>query len=372
MTDTSALFRPFAVKNLNLSNRIVMAPMTRAFSPKGVPDQNVADYYARRAAADVGLIISEGTLIRRPSAGENENYPLFYGEKPLAGWKNVIDAVHAEGGKMAPQIWHQGAARAEGSGHFPEANSDSPSGIMHDGTKLNYTPTQEDIADMVAAYADAARDAKELGFDTVEIHGAHGYLIDNFFWDQTNKRDDKYGGDLVGRTTFATEVIKQVRAAVGNEMPIIFRWSQFKPFAYDAKLAHTPQELEKFLGALVDAGIDIIHASQRRFWEAEYPDIDGKDGLNLAGWSKKLTGLPTITVGSVSLDNDFISTFAGETAGDGAANMKNLLERLERDEFDMVAIGRALLKDPDWASKIKNNQTSQLLAFDKDALKTLY
>lgn len=371
MTDTSSLFRPIKIKNLELPNRVVMAPMTRAFSPKGVPGKNVADYYARRAAADVGLIVTEGTLIRRKSAGENENYPLFWGEEPLAGWKTVVEDVHAAGGKIAPQIWHQGAARAEGSGHFPDENTDSPSGITFDGKQLNYTPTEEDIADMVSAYADAAADAKKLGFDSVEIHGAHGYLIDDFFWDKTNKRTDKYGGDLVGRTRFAQEVIQQVRKAVGDDTAIIFRWSQFKPYAYKDKLAHNPTELEPFLGALVDAGVDILHASQRRFWEPEFADIDGEKGLNLAGWCKKLTGKPVITVGSVCLDNDFLSTFGGQEAT-GESNIENLIERLERDEFDLVAVGRALLTDPDWATKVKEGRLEEFKPFAKDSLKTLF
>jgi 2,4-dienoyl-CoA reductase-like NADH-dependent reductase (Old Yellow Enzyme family) len=106
-----ALFRPFSYKSLNLRNRVVMAPMTRSFSPNGIPTQEVADYYERRAAADVGLIVSEGTGVDRAASLNDPNVPRFSGDEALAGWQNVIDAVHAKGGAMAPQLWHVGAVR---------------------------------------------------------------------------------------------------------------------------------------------------------------------------------------------------------------------------------------------------------------------
>ena len=370
MTDTSILFQPYSIKGMQLPNRIVMAPMTRGFSPNGVPGENVRDYYARRAQADVGLIISEGTLIRRKGAADNPNYPLFHGEEALAGWKNVVDGVHAAGGKMAPQIWHLGMVRKPGTGHFPDAPTDSPSGVTHSGKQVLDAPSEEDIADMIAAYADAAADANRLGFDSVEIHGAHGYLIDQFFWEAMNKREDKYGGDFAERATFAGEVIKAVRAAVGPDMPVILRWSQWKQQDYAARLVTTPKDLDTFLQTFVDAGVDVIHASQRRFWEPEFPEVDGENGLNLAGWCKKLTGKTTITVGSVGLQSDFIGSFQGQ--GSEAASLDNLIERLARDEFDLVAVGRALLQDPDWASKVKDGRTNELTNYTADAVATLY
>ena len=105
------LFQPFRHKGLSLKNRIVMAPMTRSFSPEGVPGADVAEYYRRRATGEVGLILSEGTAIARPSAKNDPRVPDFHGGAALAGWKTVIDTVHAAGGKMGPQLWHVGAAR---------------------------------------------------------------------------------------------------------------------------------------------------------------------------------------------------------------------------------------------------------------------
>lgn len=370
MSDTAPLFEPFTCRGLTLPNRIAMAPMTRSFSPGGVPGDNVAEYYARRAAADVGLLITEGTTVDRGGASNDPNIPNFHEEASLKGWSHVVERVHEEGGKIAPQIWHQGMARKPGTGPHPEAPSDGPSGITHTGKQVSPEPSEEEVADMVAAFAKAAGEAKALGFDAIEIHGAHGYLIDEFFWGVMNVRSDKYGGSLVDRARFAGEIIAECRKAVGEDMPITLRWSQWKQQEYSARLAETPQELEPFLQVFVDAGVDIIHASQRRFWEAEFPEIDGENGLNLAGWCKKLTGLPTITVGSVGLNSDFFGAFAGQ--GSKSRPINDAIERLEKGEFDIIAVGRALLNDPEWAQKIKQGRMDELKSYDGKALETLY
>ncbi len=370
MVDTSILFEPVKVAGTTFANRIAMAPMTRGFSPDGVPGQNVADYYARRAANNVGLLISEGTLINRGGAADNPNYPLFYGEKPLAGWKKVVDDVHGNGGKIAPQIWHIGMVRKTGTGHHPDAPTDSPSGITHNGKQLFEAPTTKEVEDMAAAYIQAGADAKRLGFDAVEIHGAHGYLVDQFFWDVMNKRDDAFGGDLPARASFAGDIIKGIRKEVGDDFPIILRWSQWKQQDYTARLAPTPQELEKLLAVFADAGVDVIHCSQRRYWEPEFPEIDGENGLNLAGWAKKITGKATMSVGSVGLSSDFFGAFAGQDSK--YRPMDDLIERMEKGEFDFIAVGRALLQDPEWATKVKEGRLDDLLDYDGEANKTLF
>ena len=370
MTDTSILFQPVTINKTTFSNRIAMAPMTRRFSPNGIPGENVRDYYARRAENNVGLIISEGTHIDRKAAARDGNCPRFHGDDALAGWKAIIDSVHAAGGKMAPQIWHEGMARVAKGSPYPDVPSEGPSGHLADGKMVGHAMTEEDIADTVAAYANAAVNAQKLGFDSVEVHGAHGYLIDNFFWDKLNTRDDRYGGDLPARATFAVEVVKAIRELVGPDFPVIFRWSQWKQQDYDARLATTPDALDAFLKRLVDAGVDAIHASTRRFWVPEFPEVDGEQGLNLAGWCKKLTGLPAISVGSVSLSNDFISTFGGQEAEH--ASIENLISRMEREEFDMIAVGRALIQDPEWATKVKEGRTDDFEDFDRETLSTLY
>jgi len=364
---SSSLFRPFTCRGLSMPNRFVMAPMTRSFSPGGVPGENVAKYYERRAAADVGLIVTEGVNIDRPSSGNDPQVPMFYGDAPLKAWKSIADKVHKAGGKIAPQLWHVGMMRKPGTGHNPEAVSDGPSGLIHTGKAVQPAPSDEEIADMIASYARSAKAAKEIGFDAIELHGAHGYLIDQFFWEVMNAREDKYGGGLAERANFAADIIRECRKAVGDDMPIILRYSQWKQQDFSAKLAQTPQELEAFLSVFVDAGLDMLHCSQRRFWE---PEFEGSD-LNLAGWSKKVTGLPTISVGSVGLTGEFVAALGGESSE--VAPLDQLIERMERDEFDLIAVGRALLQDHEWVSKVKEGRLDELRNYDAStALTTLY
>jgi 2,4-dienoyl-CoA reductase-like NADH-dependent reductase (Old Yellow Enzyme family) len=353
-----ALFTPFSIKNVTLPNRIVMAPMTRSFSPRGIPGEDVAAYYRRRAEGGVGLIITEGTYPPHPAAGFDPKVPCLYGEAALQGWRRVVDQVHAAGGHIFSQLWHLGMQVSSGPPPLDGQHPVGPSG--------DYAMTPPEIDAAIQAYAQAARSAQEIGFDGVELHGAHGYLIDQFFWEKTNKRTDRYGGDLVARTRFGAEVIREVRRRVGPEFPVALRFSQWKIGDYDAKLAATAGELELFLRPLVDAGVDIFHCSTRQFW---VPEFEGSN-LNLAGWTKKLTGKPTITVGSVTLDAPLMT---GSRSLDAVrcTGIDALLERLERGEFDLVAVGRALIANPDWAQKVRSGTLLKLRPFDRGLLTSL-
>jgi len=360
------LARPVALNGLTVPNRIAMAPMTRQFSPGGVPGEDVVSYYARRAAAGVGLIVTEGTYVGHESAGQSDRVPRFHGEEQLAGWAKVAEAVHAAGGRIVPQLWHVGMVRSAGEPPFVDAPAVGPSGLRLDGTAgqgKEMTPT--DLDDVIRAFAGAAADAERIGFDGVELHGAHGYLLDQFLWAGTNRRTDGYGGDPLARTRFAAEVVAAVRAAVSPGFPVIFRYSQWKQEVYKARLAETPAELESLLAPLASAGVDAFHASTRRYW---LPEFDGS-GLNLAGWTKKLTGKPAITVGSVGLDGDFLKGFRGE--GAPVKGIDDLLDRLENEEFDLIAVGRALLQDPRWAEKVLAGRFDELGAFDATSLGSL-
>lgn len=371
MKDVSVLFKTFESAKLNLKNRIVMAPMTRNMSPGYKPNDEVTAYYRRRAENGVGLIITEGTTVNHPSAGGYADVPAFHGDEALAGWKKVVDAVHAAGGKIAPQLWHVGTIRKPGVGPYPEGPSLGPSGLLFPGKKRGDAMTQADIDAVVKAFADAAADAKRIGFDAVEIHGAHGYLIDQFFWEGLNERTDNYGGSLEKRSQFAIGIVEAVRSQVGPDFPIIFRFSQWKQQNYLAKLVQNPAELERFLMPLVKAGVDIFHASNRRFWE---PEFEGSN-LNLAGWTKKITGLPTISVGSVGIETDFIeSNFINQETAKAYSirGIDDLVERMEANEFDLIAIGRALLQDPFWVSKIKSGQWDEIKPYSKAAIETLF
>ncbi|MDH6137904.1 2,4-dienoyl-CoA reductase-like NADH-dependent reductase (Old Yellow Enzyme family) [Kitasatospora sp. MAA4] len=360
------LSRPLAINGLTVPNRIVMAPMTRLFSPGGVPGEDVRSYYARRAAAGVGLVVTEGTYVGHESAGQSNRVPRFHGEEQLAGWAQVAEAVHAAGGTIVPQLWHIGMVRKQGEPPYADAPAVGPSGIRVDGTEgTGRAMTRSDLDDVIGAFAEAAAAAERIGFDGIELHGAHGYLLDQFLWAGTNRRTDAYGGDPVARTKFAAEIVATVRESVSPDFPVIFRYSQWKQEAYDARLAESPQELEAILAPLTAAGVDAFHASTRRYWLPEFEDSD----LNLAGWTRKLTDRPTITVGSVGLDGDFIRGFSGE--GAPVRGIDNLLDRMERDEFDMVAVGRALLQDPQWAAKVLGDRFEEMKPYDAAALKTL-
>jgi 2,4-dienoyl-CoA reductase-like NADH-dependent reductase (Old Yellow Enzyme family) len=376
---------PLFLSNLALKNRVVMAPMTRNKSPYHIPNQEVANYYAKRADGDVGLIITEGTCVGHIASHAYPNVPSFYGKQALAGWALVVNEVHKKGGKIFPQLWHTGSIRQssfhvvegidnpskESCSHF-KIPGYGPSSIIHPYIQNGEIPREmsvKDIEDVIASFAKAAKDAKALGFDGIEIHAAHGYLIDQFFWEVTNKRIDVYGGKtLKERTRFACEIIQACREAVGKDFPIDLRISQWKMGDYNHKMAKTPKELEAFLAPLVLAGVDMFHCSTRRFYEPEFESSH----LNLAGWVKKLSGKPTITVGSIGLDQDFVTTFGSKNATHlMLEKMKQLQEGLNNQEYDLVAIGRSLLADPNWFEKFSEGRHNQIIPFTKQALEKL-
>jgi 2,4-dienoyl-CoA reductase-like NADH-dependent reductase (Old Yellow Enzyme family) len=382
--DVEPLFQPLKVRGLTLANRIVMAPMTRNFSPGGVPGEDVAAYYRRRAEGGTGLLITEGVGIDHPAAlgdaglGES-NLPHLYGAAALAGWKRVVAGVHQAGGKIIPQLWHQGVMRDPGTGPHPEAPSLRPSGLWGpigragslapDYVQRMQAPTQpmseSDIQDVIDAYGRSARQARELGFDGIAVHGAHGYLIDTFLWDETNRRTDSWGGDRRARTRFAAEVVRAIRREAGEAMPIFFRFSQWKQQDFKARLASTPKELEEVLGPIADAGVDVFDGSVRYFDRAEF---EGSP-LNLSGWARKITGKLAMAIGGIGLDRGFYDSKRDGRAG-GADNIQLLMARFARGEFDLVAVGRALLSEPGWTHKLRRGD--ELPAFDEARLKELH
>jgi 2,4-dienoyl-CoA reductase-like NADH-dependent reductase (Old Yellow Enzyme family) len=359
------LFTPFKLGPLVLSNRIVMAPMTRCSAVDGMPGEGVASYYRRRAENGVGLIISEGIGVDHAASlgtgtlGEI-NLPVLHGAKPLARWKDIVDQVHGAGGRFFAQLWHQGPLRMPGTGPFPDAISCRPSGYwgpLSGSTSANgqylaavrrETPamTESAIADVIASFGRTAANARAAGFDGLAIHGAHGYLIDSFFWKGTNARNDAWGGSLRARTRFACEVIKEVRRA-GGGLPIIFRFSQWKLQDYDARLVETPAELETLLHPLAEAGVDVFDASTRQF---HLPAFVGSD-RTLAGWARHLTGLPVMAVGGVGLDRELKDSLVEDVLATDNAQLA--ARAIERGEFDLIGVGRALLADPDWVGKLR-------------------
>jgi 2,4-dienoyl-CoA reductase-like NADH-dependent reductase (Old Yellow Enzyme family) len=342
------LFEPLVVRSLTVPNRFAMAPMTRQASPGGVPGAIVAEYYRRRAAGGVGLIITEGVRLPDPAAGYPYAIPTIAGDDVLAGWARVTDAVHGEGATIAAQLWHQGAQRDDADGVVPV----SPSGVDGLGEPRGRALESDELERIVELFARSAATAREVGFDAVELHGAHGYLLDEFLWERTNLRTDGYGGSLAARTRFPAEVVAAVRAAVGPDYPIVFRFSQWKGTDYAASIADDPTQLQELLTPLVEAGVDVLHPSTRRHYAPAFPDLDSQ--LSLAGWTKKVTGRPVIAVGSVGLETQFRSEKQGQVIQ--PAPVDQLAEQFEAGEFDVVAIGRALLADPAWVNRLRDGE----------------
>lgn len=371
--ELAPLFQPLTIRGLTIPNRFVMSPMTRSFCPGGIPGDDVAGYYERRVDGGTGLIVTEAIGTDHPASigdtglGE-DNLPLFDGPETVAAWKTIVDRVHARGGHIVPQLWHQGPMRMPNE----QAPAFSPSGRYGDPAKAaGYyvekaeaissapmpVPTDEEIADVVAGFGRAARDAVAAGFDGLALHGAHGYLIDAFLWGETNRRDAPWGGDAVARARFAVEVVKACRAEMGPDRPILFRFSQWKQQDFRAKLGETPHELEAILGPIGDAGVDLFDASVRFFDTPAFPD---HGDLSLAGWAKRLTGKLTGVVGGIGLSGGKYDS--DDAVSKASNNLGLLLRRFEAGEFDVASVGRAILQDPAWVAKAKAGEP--LPAFD--------
>ncbi|BCW90398.1 NADH oxidase [Alphaproteobacteria bacterium SO-S41] len=333
------LFTPYTIRGVTVPNRFAMAPMQRHKPSDFIPSREHAADYRARVEGGIGLVITQGTTMDHwsTSSAYARLFPPAYD-----GWKACVEAVREAGGHIFLQLWHEGANREGGFG---------PSGLTAAGELRGNPFTKDQIEEVTDLYARSAEIAKAIGFSGVELHGAHGHLIDQFFFAGSNKRDDEYGGDLAARMKFGLDVVRRVRSAVGDDYPIGMRISQWKGGVYDIKPCPTPDDLKAFLTPLVAAGIDVFHASARRFW---VPEFEGSD-LGYAGWVKAMSGIPTIAVGSIGLDTDMQSSFAGQIAKTtGAAGIAELERRFARGDFDLAAIGRAVLVEPDWVNKVRN------------------
>ena len=237
------LFDNYKLKNITLRNRIVMAPMTRNQSPGGVPTDEVVAYYSRRAKAEVGLIITEGIEVSHKASSAYPNVPRLDSNNAKEGWRKVVEGIKKNNGSVIAQLWHCGGFRKLGMQPNPDVPGYTASGLVKPGKKVAHEMTLNDIKETIDAYASDAKICEELGFDGVEIHGAHGYLIDNFFWSGTNIREDGYGGSIENRSQFVSEIIKAVRDNVSEDFIVGLRFSQWKQHDFEARLASNPEEL---------------------------------------------------------------------------------------------------------------------------------
>ena len=365
--DLTPLFQPLTIGGLTLPNRFVMPAMTRMWCVGGAPTPQLTDYYCRRAAGGVGLLITEGCAIDHPTSTQNPVLARM-DERTVEDWAACVQAVRAAGAPMLLQIAHEGAIRQDGGeGPYADYPTLSPSGLVGNGKENGRAATAAELEEIKDGYVRSALLAQQAGFAGVEIHAAHGSsLLDQFLWAETNRRMDEYGGPgMAGRARFPAEVVRAVRQATGTGFVISFRFSQWKEVNYEARIAETPDELKPMLDAISDAGADALHASARRFWKAEWPG----SGLGIAGWTKALTGATVIAVGSVGLDIDVMTNLNNDEAhSTGAAGLKKLLRRFNNREFDLISVGRSLIGDPEWVEKVRTGRFGDIRMFAKKDL----
>ncbi|MBW4841135.1 MAG: NADH:flavin oxidoreductase [Paenibacillaceae bacterium] len=338
MTKFEKLFSKFHLGNLTLSNRTVVAPMTRISATEdGLATERMARYYANFANGGFGLLISEGTYLDETYSQSYLNQPGIANEAQVESWKKVTHAVHQQGSNIFCQLMYSGAL-SQGNSYTNETIAPSSvkpktePALAGTGRTEFFLPremTYDDIQAVINSFADSAVRAREAGFDGVEIHGANGYLLDQFLTDYTNQRTDKYGGSIENRVRLMVEVIQAVRKAVGSMFVVGIRVSQTKVNDYHHKWASGEKEAEVIFKSLGKAGVDFIHINE---YDATKPAFDDK-GSSLAAFAKKYAGVAVIACGHLE------DPSKGETL-------------LSRGEADLIALGKGALANPDWIKKM--------------------
>ena len=329
-----ALFTPIKAGALELSNRIVMAPLTRnrADHKTLAPHALNVEYYAQRASA--GLIVTEATQIMPEGQGYAWT-PGVYSAEQVEGWKKVTDAVHAKGGRIVLQLWHVGRIShpdLQPGGVLPVA----PSAIKAAGqtfTEAGFvdlvTPRAlelDEIPGVIAQYAEATANAKAAGFDGVEVHGANGYLIDQFLRDGTNKRTDAYGGSIENRARFLIEATEAAAKVIGADR-VGVRLSPLSPFNDIADSDPEPlftHAVERLSGL----GIAYLHVVEGQTGGAR--DVDGGFDLSVLR-----------------------QAFAGAYIGNNAYDPELAAERVASGAVDLVAFGKLFISNPDLVERIR-------------------
>ncbi len=321
LREIEILFRPFRHRKLQLAGRIVLTPEAHSSEHCGIPTEKTEQFYRLRAAHDSALIITEPLAIDDAAAPASKNDAIFYGGRALRIWKALCRSIHATNCKIAAQLYHAGMNRQMDDDIMPI----SPSGISPVTLHLIGEPmSKQRIDEVKASFARAAANAKALGFDAVEIHGAEGSLIDQFLRPETNQRADEYGGSIAARSRFACEVIHAVRKAVGRNFPIILRLSQWPKEAGRTPLVSSAAEAEQLLTPLSEAGVDIFHCASKHY---TYPAFPGSP-LTFASWVRLLTHKPTICAGG-------IGNALRRATTDSA--LLHLLHLLQAESFDLIS-----------------------------------
>lgn len=362
--DLSGLFTPCRLKHVRLPNRFIMPAMQRGWCRDGAPLAELADYYRRRIEGGVGLVIGESCAVHHPTATA-QPAAAWLTPQTVPAWARCVDAVRGAGGLMLLQLWHEGGLRNAADGR-----TISPSGCGRPGEPNGRAVTPTELSEVRDAYVESAALAQSIGAAGIEIHACHGYLLDQFLWSRTNLRDDCYGGsDIRQRARFPAEVVAAIRAQCGPDFLISFRFSQWKESDYQARIVSTPKELRALTNLLRSAGVDVFHASTRRFWMPEWSECE----RGLAGWTRHLSGAPTIIVGSLGLNRDVMDSLlgSGETRLNLAETLRNLAYRYAAGEFDLVSVGRSLIADPDWVRKVREGRWDEIRVFRKQDIESL-
>ena len=365
--DLSPLYTPFQLGPLTLPNRFVLPGMQRQWCEDGTPLPKLGDYYRRCVEGGVGLVITESCAVDHTSSTQVPFFTRITSATQDA-WAGIVAEVKSAGGLMMMQLWHEGAIRQEGGeGPWAQYPTLSPSGLAHGARPNGRAATLEELEDIKQAFVRSALLAQSIGVDGVEVHAAHGYLLDQFLWAETNRREDGYGGDDIRhRARFPAEIVAAIRDATGPDFVIGFRFSQWKEVNFNTRVVDTTDELKTMLAILRAAGVDVFHASARRFW---LPEWDGSD-LGIAGWSKRLTDAPVIAVGSVGLDIDVMENFLGQEAtSTGEEGLRELVRRFGNGEFDLISVGRGHIGDQGIINKMRDGRLGEIRGFTrKDVL----
>ncbi len=332
------LLSPGKIGTLELKNRIIMPAMgTGHPDADGKINQRLIDYHARRAKGGCAMNIVEFTCVH-PTAAQLHTINA-YNDDFLPGLTKLAEAVHNEGGKICLQLWHGGRQTGTASGEAPWAPSAIPCPFIQ---AMPHVMSKDEINEIVQAFGSAALRAKKAGFDAVEIHGAHGYLIDCFLNSYSNNRTDEYGGSLENRARFGCEVIREIRKQVGKDFPVLLRISATE----NVDNGVTLEDTLKVAALYKEEGIDALNVSQGCYTVLPYtvPPYYQPIALNVesAATFRKALNIPVIAAGRIT--------------------SPELAEELIRDEkVDFVGIGRGQLSDPDYVTKLKNGESDQIV-----------
>ncbi|MEH7521263.1 NADH:flavin oxidoreductase [Priestia megaterium] len=363
MTDPKLLFKNVTLGNITLNNRIGVAPMARVSATfEGLATTQMVSYYTSFARGGFGLIITEAIYTDDKYSQGYLNNPGLINEEQTQAWKKVVDSVHQAGAKIFAQIMHAGAL-SQGNRFIHETIGPStvqPKGKQmefYEGKGLYRIPkeaTQQELSEVINGFVNTAKRAKTAGFDGVEIHGANGYLLDQFLTDYTNRRTDEYGGSTENRVRLLVEVSKAVREAVGQDFTLGIRISQGKVNDYNYKWAGKEKDAEIIFSQLGSAGLDFIHVTEYKAWQPAFPKdeetiitnsgLDNSD-LSLAALAKKYGKVCVIANGHLE-------------------DPVKAKEIIEKGEADIITLGKGALANHDWVNKVKNGEP--LTKFDEE------